>query len=54
MKALVFILIGGILLVIFEICTAIASFVHIGILDEEFGHGIRKGMVEYVLRSLKI
>ncbi|RUS79381.1 hypothetical protein EGW08_012872 [Elysia chlorotica] len=43
---LVAVLVGGILLVIFEVVSAIVSFVHIGILEDEFHKGIEKAMDE--------
>lgn len=47
MKMLMPVLIGGIVLVVFEFSSAIASFVHISILNDEFGTGIRNAMKEY-------
>ena len=40
------VLVGGIILVIFEATSAIVSFVHIGILNDEFKKGIKKAMDE--------
>lgn len=46
---LVVVLVAGVILVLFESISAIVSFVHIGILDDEFRTGISKAMKEYVL-----
>ncbi|CAL1529457.1 unnamed protein product, partial [Lymnaea stagnalis] len=42
------VLIGGIILVLFEMGSSIASFVHISILDNEFGEGLNKAMDKYI------
>ncbi|GFO34722.1 photoreceptor outer segment membrane glycoprotein 2-like [Plakobranchus ocellatus] len=48
LKYMIAVLVGGIILVLFEVTSAIVSFVHIGILDDEFRKGIKKAMEEYV------
>ncbi|KAK6998688.1 photoreceptor outer segment membrane glycoprotein 2 [Biomphalaria glabrata] len=45
---MIYILVGGIVLVVFEAASAITSFVHISILDYEFKEGIHKAMSTYV------
>ncbi|KAK0056982.1 photoreceptor outer segment membrane glycoprotein 2 [Biomphalaria pfeifferi] len=45
---MIYILVGGIVLVVFEAASAITSFVHISILENEFKEGIHMAMSTYV------